>query len=196
MKTFLTCVLGLSLVSLAGVASAQNLLVNGGFDTGTFSGWTTNGGSATLKKTYGTNSPQYAVVFNVTTSPATAVISQSFTTTVGKSYELSFYYGGYTTVGSPRPQTLGVEVTGTSLIFSNSVTPPSYSNPAVFENFTDTFTATSTSTTLTFLDETVDTTKSDGVLDTVSVTAVPEPSTMALSAAGGLFSLLALRRRK
>ena len=37
---------------------------------------------------------------------------------------------------------------------------------------------------------------SNGVLDDVSVVSAPEPSTMALSAVGGLFSLLALCRRK
>ena len=127
------------------------------------------------------------------------VIYQSIATTIGNNYSLSFYYGGYTgSTGTHGTEILGVELIGSSVIYSNTVSPATYgASPTPFLQYTESFVANSSSTIVEFFDKSSDTKSVAGVLDNVSVTAaVPEPSTMALSAAGGLFSLLALRRRK
>jgi PEP-CTERM motif len=197
------------LAAVAPRVTAQSLIVNGTFNAG-ITGWTTNGdsGSIIFSNKKGVLSPATnAAVFNALSASSTnGVLYQSFSTTAGASYTLTFYYGGYTAAANPKgKEFLGVVAfngsgLGGSILLSNTVTPSVYANlktiPADFTQFTDTFVATGSITTLEFLDRSSDTSAVAGVLDDVSVVAVPEPSTVALSAFGALCSLAAWRRRK
>ena len=112
-------------------------------------------------------------------------LSTVFPTSIGGSYQLSFF--AYT----------GNQLNAASVSVGSLVNQaftgagPTSGPPAIFTMYTYNFIATSDSSTLTFQD-----TSSDGfgpVIDDVAVSAVPEPSSLALLAAGGL---LMLRRRR
>ena len=212
MKKIIALLVGAGLAAVAPRVTAQSLIVNGTFNAG-ITGWTTNGdsGSIIFENKKGVLSPATnAAVFNAASTAGTnGVLYQSFSTTVGKSYSLTFYYGGFTVSTNPAGpagrEYLGVEALNGaglsgSILFSNTVTPSVYADlktiPADFTQFTDTFVASGSTTTLEFLDRSSNTSAVAGVLDDVSVIAVPEPSTVAMSAVGALCSLAAWRRRK
>lgn len=64
-------------------AGAQNLIVNGGFDTGDFSGWTNAGATIGTLPQSGTNNARLL----------TATLSQTFATIPGQTYLISYFIG-------------------------------------------------------------------------------------------------------
>lgn len=64
-------------------AGAQNLLVNGGFDTGDFSGWTNAGATIGTLPQSGTNNARML----------SATLSQTFATIPGQTYLISYFLG-------------------------------------------------------------------------------------------------------
>ena len=124
-------------------------------------------------------------------------ISQTFGTKVGQAYNLSFYYSN-NSYGSPQPASADVSVTGTLLHLHvdilHSGSTPSNMNWTLFSAD---FTANSSSTTLTFAANDVAPCCNGGItLDSVSVSAVPEPSTWAMMGLGFLgLGFMAYRRR-
>jgi hypothetical protein len=179
---------------IAAPAAHAGLIQNGGFETGDFTGWTQSGNVAVTTDPYfgignSTLDGRYLVVFNSGDQPANAVLSQTFSTIAGTDYTVSFDYGG-TTGQSINVASTGLGGSALGSVFATS--NGSFSSSTVFSY---TFEADSASSTLTISDRAPSTVSSDGVLDNVSVTAVPEPTSLALFGAG-LAGLGWLRRRK
>lgn len=146
-----------------------NIVVNGGFETGNFSGWTQHGdtsfsdvhASAAYTGSYGV---RFGPIFGV------GGIYQDLPTTPGLGYDLSFYLSN---LAHFTPNSFGVSVGGApiaSLSLANSGDFP-------YTEFTASFVAAGVVTRLQF-----DTTNPPGywLLDDVSVTAVPEPGQVAM----------------
>lgn len=186
-----------TLLALGGLATPAraNLIQNGSFETGGFTGWTRSGSnldyvvSATGTKgsvSYGPESGTYYVQFDAYVgSPAT--ISQTIATTIGQNYDFSFWVGS---VGG-TPNTMTAKF-GTQTVLNISSEPDT-----AFVNYTYIVTATSASTTVSF-------SGADNplwmLLDNVSVAAaaapVPEPAGMAMFGLGLLGLAVAHRRRR
>jgi hypothetical protein len=87
----------LALVLSAATLSAGNLVINGGFETGDFSGWTQGGNlSGTFVSTNNVHSGTYAGWFGAVGSDG--YLSQILTTSAGASYTLDFWL---TNLGAP-----------------------------------------------------------------------------------------------
>jgi hypothetical protein len=131
---------------------------------------------------------------------STEGVSQAIATNIGDSYTLTFWVG---TVDSP---TTGFGVTSTVHVLANGTSLGSFTNNCTtctttqqWQMFTTTFTATSSSTALEFLNADPSNDNDNG-LDNVSLvdngpaTTAPEPSSIALLGSG-LFGLAVLVRR-
>ncbi len=93
----------LNLVALACTAvilQAQNLLLNGSFETGNFTGWSVAGNPSGINEVVDNHSAGTdgvcSAVFNAGDTVPSGIISQSFATIPGAQYTLSFDYAtGY-----------------------------------------------------------------------------------------------------
>jgi len=118
-------------------------------------------------------------------------ISQTFATTVGQSYAVSFQLGQNPGYGS---KSLYVQINGQEV---GSATGYIGGNSANAPTITTNFTASSAATTLTFATSANATGLSGPVIANVSVSAVPEPETYAMLLGGiGLIGATLKRRRK
>ena len=203
-----TLAMGLGLVSCAcalamPAAAATNLLQNGGFETpvnyfSTYSGtqipgWTvtTNNVDIGSNAIYGssTYAPEGVQWLDLVGSGTTGAIAQSFATTIGANYAISFLYAN----NPDFPQaTARVDVGGlTTVLTANLSHAGSTTSTGNWLAYGSTFIADATTTTLTFTDTSHD--RNAGLyLDGVSVSAappivtaaVPEPATWMLSIVG------------
>jgi hypothetical protein len=172
-------------IDSASVQPDENTLVNGDFETppfdtpSTVSGWTVTGNAAIAdRSSQGSAGGAHATAFNAGGDSAGNVLSQSFATSVGKTYIVDFYSGVF---GIPDNnatlQQLDVQVLGSNTIVDQTVTPPVQGtfDPSMvrFQHYQFSFVANSSTTTLQFTDIGTGNSIADIMLDTVSVT--PEP---------------------
>ncbi|ACK66612.1 hypothetical protein PCC8801_2608 [Rippkaea orientalis PCC 8801] len=110
----------LSCAIIAENAQAANLIINGGFETGTLSGWNTAGVvQATL-----VNPPccnfggigSYIAGFNAGDLSPNGILSQSYNTIIGASYRLQFDYGTFS--NASVSQSIFIELDGAAGISS------------------------------------------------------------------------------
>jgi hypothetical protein len=208
-KTILALVLAAGLTAFTSRTNAQNLIQNGNFSTGSFTSWNASG-SASIKTYWNgslINNPQnveypFASISGATVGGyfagfvnGTSLLSQTFSTVVGQTYDVSFLGAGNddrgvdyfrATIGTDRFVDYGsYAVLGQGVSRKGDVD--------LWKTYATSYTAVSTSTTLTFGVRVVD--NAYGVAN-VSVTAVPEPSTCALFGIGAIGLLMVLRRKK
>jgi hypothetical protein len=162
------CALFLSLVGIASPSYAQNLVTNGTFESG-LTGWTctiSNQGACFTTSTF-PSPPDGNTAFrgweNLT--PPLGNVKQLLTTAPGGTYNISFYFA--TLFGGSPPNALSLEVGSLSV-------PLNLSASNIWSSFSGTFTATGSSTPLTFSFKTINGSGTLG-LDTVVVTEVPGP---------------------
>ncbi|EMI46059.1 LamG-like jellyroll fold domain-containing protein [Rhodopirellula sp. SWK7] len=101
-------------------------------------------------------------------------LTQTFTTTIGQTYYLTFEYGDYS---SSQAQSLDIVVDGSSSLLSESI--DSGVSDDTLQLYTYRFTADSTSTTLTFTDTSGDHSGVRGYLDNIEVRSTTLPASTA-----------------
>jgi hypothetical protein len=142
---------------------------NGGFEEG-YTGWSQSGyqhvgSSVYYKGAEGTK----VVVFNAGDMPANAVLSQSFATTPGQKYSLTFQLGVYAYASTE--QRMHVEVKGNGTLLSQSPSMLGVRGQTIWTARSFTFVADSSVTSLTFRDVSPTTFSLDLLLDNVQVKA-------------------------
>ena len=180
--TFLVAALGIS------SQTSADLIVNGGFETGDFTGWSLAGNSGFISITTNAHSGQHAASFGAIGSDTNLSQTQNLSTTAGATYVLSYWL---TNLGGPTNDFSvdwgGSLVTGSSLLNAQ---------PFAYTQFSFDVVATSAMTALQF---NFRQDPSSWNIDDISVNAVavPEPSTLAIGGVSGLLALAyGLRRRK
>ena len=168
--------LAILLIAPVRFACAVNLVTNGDFETGDFTGWTVTGTNINVLHGPGPDTT-FGAFFGANVS-GFSTISQTFATTPGAFYNLTFFYQ-VTNLGTPFPANNAFDVLWNGASIGGGLFPQTNVSPgSITPNFIEQ--ATGTSTTLTFEgfnQQSVD------FLDNVSVT-VPDT--------GSTFGLLAL----
>jgi lysophospholipase L1-like esterase len=150
--------------------SGTNLLVNGSFESG-YTGWLASGNQSNQSTSAyaGTNGARL-LVFNGGNTAPNGVVSQTFSTRAGATYQVAFAMGvlAYTT----NEMTFHVSATGAGALVAKSFSMRGGGNGAkTWANQSLTFVANSPSTTLTFRDHSSATLGIDVLLDHVQVIA-------------------------
>jgi hypothetical protein len=182
--------LAIALFASAHPASAQNVIANGGFESGTSTSappWVltdlSNNSNFGSNSVFANSGTRYA---NLGAEATLGTLTQSFNTVPGVSYTLSFFLAHDVTI-APSNQF--------SVAFNGTVIPGStLTNVGTFGYTNFTFSglvATSSTSTLEFRF-----TDNDDFFRLDDVSVVPEPSTYALLIAGGMLGLVQYRRNQ
>ncbi len=191
MRTVSRIVAALALLTVtARTATATPILVNGGFDTDTFEGWTATPGGTSL---FGVNLNSAYFGGENYGGGNEDTISQSFATTAGQSYFFEFWVAQYFVPGCDpfttcRQNDFNAFWNG-ARIFS-LISAPEFR----YTQYTFLVSATGTTSTISFAAASV-----PGYyrLDNVSVSAVPEPASLSLLSVGlAAWCGVRLRRRR
>jgi hypothetical protein len=157
-------------------------LVNGGFESG-YTGWTVTGNQGVTLSVapYVASGGNWLVAFNGGNLSPGGVLSQSFTTLPGRSYQLSF--ASAVLAYNTNAQGLQLNVVGNTNLLSQTITMAGNGNGSIqwIPRSYD-FVADSTVTILSFKDVSTVTNSIDLLLDSVSITT-PEESVQLLSLA-------------
>jgi hypothetical protein len=180
-----SCLLAIAGAALAmtlqvGPASALNLVTNGDFEIGDFTGWAETGNTGFDGVTCGIGALQGNCDAHFGALGSDGGISQLINLIVGKTYFLSFLLSNE----GGTPSDASVSMGGVTLL--SLVNPPAFSSSLRFA-----FTATSASETLAF------NFRQDPAffhLDAVAI-VLPEPGSMALLAVGFIALFTGLRRK-
>jgi len=189
MKALPKILLALTAVAALSVAypAKANLIINPGFETGDFTGWTT-AGDMTIEGTINGIAP-HSGNFQADAAFGSGSLAQSFATTPSASYTIDFFAANNNS-GFPQSVTLAVNWGGTT-IFSHLFT----SNTGYTE-YTFTETASGSSTSLGF---TVSGLTGVFLFDDISVTpagvGVPDGGSTVSLLGCALLGLAALRRK-
>jgi choice-of-anchor C domain-containing protein len=197
-----------SLFAVTPASAAVNILSNGSFEapdigeqwyvnygTGlTIPGWNVLYNNVDIVNTlvgWGSAAANGKQALDLVGYGSTGAISQAFSTIAGQVYTLSFAYGN--NPSSTSEAAAAFSIFGGSTLLSSSVAS---SNGLGWSTYSGTFLANSATTILTF-NNTIGGNNGGLLLDAVSVSAVPEPSTWALMLLGfaGL-GFFAYRRTK
>jgi hypothetical protein len=194
-------ILAVALVAFSASAANANIIANGNFESGTFSSWTKTGNVAVTGMAgqgYYFGGGSFAqngnalVAFNPGNGPTGGMISQNFATTMGTEYLVEFDFGA-TERGS---QYIIANILGGNGSVLKSSGPTLGENlPVDLQHYSFSFIGNGDLATLQFVDfASNNTTNQDGLLDNVSVSAVPEPASIALMGLG-LLGFAASRRK-
>lgn len=149
---------------------------NGSFES-EFAGWTWSGSAQTVKVKTGLPATNGTTVieFNSNNSPNGGALTQTFTTTPGNTYSVTFDQGVLSFNNSQ--QTLQVGITGSSPLLTQSFSLNGIGGGNVnYASRSLTFTANSATTTLTFRDQSGTTNGIDLLLDNVAVNIAGTPA--------------------
>ena len=153
------------------------VFANGSFESD-YAGWTVTGNQNIVSSApYSASAGSKAVAFNAGQQPANGTLSQSFTTTVGQAYTLSFDLGAFSLVNQNQMQ-MQVTLQGqgkASPLLNRSVSVFAPGNGTRYIPQSMTFVADSSTTTLTFQDTSPSTLNADLMLDNVQITQQPPP---------------------
>ncbi len=195
---YLYAVAAAAMVSTPAMA-ATNIVTNGGFEqpgvTGTccttspsdpLPGWTVGSGNVnvvlgTFGSTNGNLAYEATQYLDLIGQGGSGSISQSLATVVGQSYKLTFAYAHNLFPGGTNAASAGFAFGGLTGTVSHS---SGSTNDLDWQIYTGYFTATSTSTNLSFTNLTPTVGNAGVLLDGISVSAVPEPATWAMMIAG------------
>jgi choice-of-anchor C domain-containing protein len=213
-RLLLRVAVGLIVVAVSTAPASAGLIINGSFEQGNFggnpsfrrltpgsnflTGWTVGGVAVDWHNTAEMRFPHTGdKVLDLHLDGAAGsqgTLSQTFATTAGQWYELSFFLSGPgSNFGFPNPRSVNVSIAGIQQTFS---TPASLNTNMLWGEHRLRFIATGNTTTLTF------TSPHNGagfwgpVLDDVDVNAIPEPASVSLFLAVGAAGLAVVRRRR
>lgn len=204
--TSMAKILAITAVLFFWATSARaDLVADGDFSSGTIGtstipGWTATGNvdvfsSASACCHSGDTGTGNFVLFGGGDGANDGQISQTLTTVAGTEYQLDFLYGATSSPDGLGTQSIAVTVGSLNTTVVSALGQRDFS--LVLAPLTFDFLASGPTTTLTFTNASGALTNSiDGMLDSVSVTAVPEPTSLLMLAAGlGGLGLTRKRRR-